>query len=66
MRRTALKQKDLFPDAAQSILKDTYVDDCVTGSDSTDNAAKLSSDIIELLAELATKPTINITIELII
>ncbi|XP_054259832.1 uncharacterized protein LOC128984526 [Macrosteles quadrilineatus] len=38
-----------FPLASKAILNDMFVDDCLTGSDSLDEAFKLKSELIELL-----------------
>ena len=50
MRRTAELLKEAFPEAARSIVEDTYVDDCATGTVDHDKADSLSSDIVELLS----------------
>ncbi|XP_054259816.1 uncharacterized protein LOC128984510 [Macrosteles quadrilineatus] len=38
-----------FPLASKAILNDMFVDDCLTGNDSLDEAFKLKSELIELL-----------------
>ena len=54
LRETARRQQEGFPEAARAIIKDTYVDDCVTGVSglSTDiSAEQLASDINQMLAK---------------
>ena len=50
MRRTAELLKETFPEAARSIVEDTYVDDCATGTTDHDKADSLCSDVVELLS----------------
>ena len=50
MRKTAEIQKEKFPDAADVILRDIYVDDCATGAVDTQKAEDLAADITELLS----------------
>ena len=50
LRLTAKAQQDTFPEAAHSVIKETYVDDIVSGAESTPKAEQLSSDIIQLVA----------------
>ena len=40
-----------YPDAVNSILKDTYVDDCVTGANTIAEAEQLALDIDKVLAK---------------
>ena len=50
LRRTATEQLVKHPEAASCIIKDSYVDDIATGSDST-SGEQLSSDITAVLAK---------------
>ena len=50
LRKTAIGQQEKFPEAADSIINDTYMDDCGSGVDIGGDIVKLMSDIIELLA----------------
>ena len=45
LRDTAERQRDTYPDAANAIVNDTYMDDCATGANSTDSAEQLALDI---------------------
>ena len=50
MRRTAEIQKERFPEAANSVIHDMYVDDCATGAVDVEKAETLAEDITELLS----------------
>ena len=49
LRMTAKAQEEQYPAAANSIINDTYVDDCATGAESMVAAEDLASDIVALL-----------------
>ena len=53
LRETARRQQEEYPEAANAIIKDTYVDDCATGvSGSSDlTAEQLASDINFILSK---------------
>ena len=54
LRETARRQQEDYPEAADAIINDTYVDDCATGVSGfpTDiTAEKLASDITTVLAK---------------
>ena len=40
IRETARQSKDEYPDAYDAVANDTYVDDCLTGADSEEKAAR--------------------------
>jgi hypothetical protein len=45
LRETARLQEVDYPEAAEALLRDTYMDDCLTGADSVAAAEKLMCDI---------------------
>ena len=45
LRETARMQEAQYPEAAKALIKDTYMDDILTGADDTKAAEKLTSDI---------------------
>ena len=50
LRKLADLLKDRYPEAAIAIKEDTYMDDTVTGAESSSKADELASDISDLLA----------------
>ena len=49
LRETARRQEVKFPVAAKSIIQDTYMDDCATGTDDLNGVQDLINDVDELL-----------------
>ena len=49
MRQTAEDHREEFPDAAETVLTSFYVDDCLAGEDSEEEAAQLASELCGLL-----------------
>lgn len=50
MIQCARDQKDDFPSAARAIEKDFYMDDCLTGADSEEEARKLCTEMMTVLS----------------
>lgn len=47
--QTALDYKKIYPEASKTILQNFYMDDCLCGSDTIENAIVLKNQIIEIL-----------------
>ena len=47
------KYAETFPDAAREILKNTYVDDCLTGADTDNSALKLQQEMSDIMMAAA-------------
>ena len=47
----AKKSKKKFPEASETILSDMYVDDCLTGAENENKAAKLQQSLGTMMQE---------------
>ena len=51
LRRTAELSEDQFPEAADAVKSDTYVDDCMSGTTDRDKTFRVTDDLIEALVK---------------
>ena len=49
LRQLAMDDGHRFPDAAEALLRDTYVDDVLSGAEDVDSAIHLKNQLVELL-----------------
>ncbi|XP_058447634.1 uncharacterized protein LOC131428013 [Malaya genurostris] len=50
LQQLTIDEKERFPLAAKAVVRDTYMDDVITGSDDVDEAVKLRSQLTEMMS----------------